>query len=58
MIVPTSLYWRKGLKLWRLTSADLGAAGTVIEKARGQNAGGALNKEPSRKALDSWRQGA
>jgi methyl-galactoside transport system substrate-binding protein len=44
----------KGVKALAINLVDPAAAGTVIEKARGQNVPVVFfNKEPSRKALDS-----
>ncbi|EIL28305.1 galactose/glucose ABC transporter substrate-binding protein MglB [Escherichia coli] len=45
----------KGVKALAINLVDPAAAGTVIEKARGQNVPVVFfNKEPSRKALDSY----
>ncbi|MCL7705434.1 galactose/glucose ABC transporter substrate-binding protein MglB, partial [Enterobacter kobei] len=45
----------KGVKALAINLVDPAAAGTVIEKARGQNVPIVFfNKEPSRKALDSY----
>ena len=45
----------KGVKALAINLVDPAAAGTVIEKARGQNIPVVFfNKEPSRKALDSY----
>ncbi len=45
----------KGVKALAINPVDPAAAGTVIEKARGQNVPIVFfNKEPSRKALDSY----
>lgn len=45
----------KGVKALAINLVDPAAAGTVIDKARGQNVPVVFfNKEPSRKALDSY----